>query len=190
MASWFKKDYKIPDDLIGKVVIVTGNCLQKTKTILFLYFFFFPIFISISIGANSGIGYETARDLLVANATVIMACRSSERANEAIETLKKETNKDSITFLQLDTSNLDSVRKYVTAFLEKFDRLDILINNAGMLAKFGETTQSKEGFNMTFATNYLGPFLLTRLLIPVLRKMRSIAYCKRVFLCPQICING
>jgi len=99
-----------------------------------------------------------------------MACRSSERANEAIETLKKETNKDSITFLQLDTSNLDSVRKYVTAFLEKFDRLDILINNAGMLAKFGETTQSKEGFNMTFATNYLGPFLLTRLLIPVLRK--------------------
>ena len=73
-----------------------------------------------------------------------MACRSSERANEAIETLKKETNKDAITFLPLDTSNLDSVRKYVTAFLEKFDRLDILINNAGMLAKFGETTQSKE----------------------------------------------
>lgn len=118
-------------------------------------------------GANTGIGKETARDLLKRGAKVYIACRSLEKANEAKKQLVDETGYPDVYVRQLDLSSLKSVREFAKKFLEEEPRLDILINNAGVMACPKALTE--DGFEQQLGTNHLGHFLLTNLLLDRLK---------------------
>lgn len=119
--------------------------------------------VAIITGANSGIGYETARVLALKGADVVMACRNVQKANDAAEKIRRENPAGTIEVMQLDLADLDSVRQFAGAFLETHDRLDLLINNAGIMTPpYGKTVQ---GFETQFGVNHLGHFALTGLLI-------------------------
>ncbi len=122
--------------------------------------------IVIVTGANSGIGWDTARVLAQKGATVIMACRSMQRANPAAEQIKALNPSGTVIPMQLDLGNLESVRAFAAEFLAQYTRLDLLINNAGvMMPPYGKTTQ---GFEQQFGINHLGHFALTGLLLELL----------------------
>ena len=116
-------------------------------------------------GANSGIGKATAAALADMGARVILACRSEARANAAIHELMRTPHRD-LRFLPLDLADLDSVRAFASAFVAEYSSLDVLINNAGLLAR--GPAKTKQGFESSFGVNYLGHFLLTLLLLPPL----------------------
>jgi len=124
-------------------------------------------------GSNSGIGKATAKELAKLKARIIMACRSKERAEEAIREIKKETNNQNIEFMQLDLCSLNSVRKFANDFREMKIPCHVLINNAGVFY-FGShfigtsPTKTEDGFNVQWISNYLGHFLLTHLLLDIL----------------------
>ncbi|KAJ7222927.1 NAD(P)-binding protein [Mycena rebaudengoi] len=117
-------------------------------------------------GGNSGIGYETVKQLLLKNATVYLAARSPQRGAEAIEKLKSETKKQAI-FLELDLADLKSVRRAAEEFLAKESRLDILFNNGGVMNPPVEQLTA-QGYDLPFGTNVIGHFFLTELLLPAL----------------------
>jgi len=132
--KWTSVD--IPD-LMGKIVIVTG--------------------------ANSGIGYESVREFTRKGAEVIVASRDPIKAERSILNIKEEIPGAKLEFIELNLANLDSVRKFTEKFKSKYNSLDILLNNAGiMLIPFGKTV---DGFENTVGTNYLGHFALTGLLM-------------------------
>lgn len=124
--------------------------------------------ICIITGANSGIGKATAIGLAKMNATIVMMCRSKERGEEAQKEVIELTGNKKVDLLLCDLSSLESIRKFVSEFKSKYQKLHILINNAGvMLSKRGI---SVDGFEMNFAVNHLAPFLLTNLLLDALKK--------------------
>ena len=117
-------------------------------------------------GANSGIGYESAVALARKGARVVMACRSLDKAEQARADLLKRAPGASVDILHLDLGNLKSVRSFATTFNASYDRLDVLMNNAGiMIPPYGKTA---DGFETQFGTNHLGHFALTALLLPKL----------------------
>ncbi|MFH8729928.1 MULTISPECIES: oxidoreductase [unclassified Streptomyces] len=114
-------------------------------------------------GANSGIGYITARELARKGAHVVLACRSEERGTAALDRLRSEVPGAQAEFEQLDLGDLSSVRKFAGA-RGSGERLDLLINNAGVMAlPLGRTA---DGFETQFGVNHLGHFALTGLLLP------------------------
>ncbi|MFN2210270.1 MAG: SDR family NAD(P)-dependent oxidoreductase [Candidatus Promineifilaceae bacterium] len=118
--------------------------------------------VAVVTGANSGIGYETARALAEKGADVVMACRNLQKGNEAAEQIRALDPRGSVEVMQLDLADLDSVREFAEAFKAQHDRLDLLINNAGiMMTPYGKTAQ---GFEQQFGVNHLGHFALTGLL--------------------------
>lgn len=119
-------------------------------------------------GANSGIGYETAKDLARRGAKVILACRNEKLGNEAREKIVKYTKNDNVVFMKLDLSSLDSIRSFVRDFLKSEAKLDVLVNNAGAASLGNKYT--KDGIVNEMQVNYFGPFLLTVLLVPLLKK--------------------
>ena len=123
--------------------------------------------IVIVTGANSGIGKATARQLADLGATVVLACRCKERAEAALCELNCVEGR-CFDLLPLDLADLESVRAFAAAFAAKYDHLDALINNAGILGR--RRAETKQGFEMSFGVNYLGAFLLTMLLLPLLEK--------------------
>ena len=122
-------------------------------------------------GANAGIGLETAVDLAKRNARVILACRSVERGESAVVEVKERSGNDKVVFIQLDLASLDSVREFAAKILEEEPRIDILINNAGVVNNV--YTKSADGFELTFAINHLGHFLLTNLLLDRIKEAPS-----------------
>lgn len=123
--------------------------------------------IVIVTGANAGIGKATAAQLCDLGATVILACRCKARGEAAVQELSCVDGR-CMELMRLDLADLDSVRAFAAAFSQKYDRLDALINNAGILGRRRELT--RQGFEMSFGVNYLGAFLLTMLLLPLLEK--------------------
>jgi protochlorophyllide reductase len=131
-------------------------------------------------GASSGLGLETCRALAAHGATVVMACRSRQRAEAARQSLLTPTGGGSpgasagaspwgaLDLLDLDLSDLASVRSAAAEVADRYGRLDLLINNAGVMAP--PRTLSRDGFELQFATNHLGHFVLTLLLLPLLRQ--------------------
>ena len=118
---------------------------------------------AIVTGANSGLGYDTALELARHGAHVVLACRSRDKTEKAMEEMRKSAPQAQIEFMALDLSDLASVRNFAKAFLAKYPRLDLLCNNAGVMAlPFGKT---KDGFEMQIGTNHLGHFALTGLLL-------------------------
>lgn len=119
-------------------------------------------------GANSGLGYHNSLTLAQKGAKVIMACRNVSKANKAKADIEKEVPAANLEIMQVDLSSLKSVRQLAHDYLAKYNHLDILINNAGiMMPPYSKTD---EGFELQFVANYLGHFLLTGLLLPTLIK--------------------
>jgi NAD(P)-dependent dehydrogenase (short-subunit alcohol dehydrogenase family) len=119
--------------------------------------------VALVTGANSGIGYETARALAEHGAHVIMACRNEEKARRARDRLESELDRSSLELLDLDLADLVSVHRGAARVLATHARLDILINNAGVMGT--PYRQTPDGFELQMATNHLGHFALTGLLL-------------------------
>jgi NAD(P)-dependent dehydrogenase (short-subunit alcohol dehydrogenase family) len=120
-------------------------------------------------GANSGIGFETARTLCFKGARVFLACRSESKARIAMDTIRRERSDVHIDFVPLDLASLKSVRAFADEVAKRTpDGIDGLINNAGLMAPPRQLTE--DGFEMQLGTNHLGHFALTGLLLPQLAK--------------------
>lgn len=118
--------------------------------------------LAVVTGANSGIGYVTARELARRGAQVVLACRSRERALEAVRRMRAEVPDAHVEWRPLDLADLKSVRAFADGW--DHDRLDLLVNNAGIaMVPFARTA---DGFESQFGINHLGTFALTGLLMP------------------------
>jgi NAD(P)-dependent dehydrogenase (short-subunit alcohol dehydrogenase family) len=137
--QWTQSD--IPD-LSGKVIIVTG--------------------------ANSGIGYEAAKEFARKGARTILACRSMDKAQAALDQIKQEIPTATAEIMELDLASLASVREFAEAFKARYDQLDILVNNAGIM--WVPYQKTVDGFESQFGTNHLGHFALTGLLMDLVLK--------------------
>jgi NAD(P)-dependent dehydrogenase (short-subunit alcohol dehydrogenase family) len=118
-------------------------------------------------GGNSGIGYEALKELARLQATVIMASRSEAKATAAIEALLKEIPSATVVFKELQLADLSSIKRFSEEIKQEYDRLDFLINNAGVMYGPYQTTQ--DGFEHQLGTNHLGHFALTGQLLPLLQ---------------------
>jgi len=132
----------ITEDLTGKRIIITG--------------------------ANSGIGYEAAKALASYGAHVILAVRNQKKGEEAEDTIKSQNKAANVEVLSLNLADLESVRSFVQEYRARYETLDILINNAGVMVPPYQKTN--DGFELQFGSNHLGHFALTGLLLPLLKK--------------------
>jgi len=123
---------------------------------------------AIVTGATSGIGLETARVLAVKGAAVVMAVRNTAKGEAAAAKIKGENGNVTITVMEMDLANLASVRRFAESFTETHSRLDLLINNAGVMIP--PLTRTTDGFELQFGTNHLGHFALTGHLIGILQR--------------------
>jgi NAD(P)-dependent dehydrogenase (short-subunit alcohol dehydrogenase family) len=138
----FSPDKDIPS-LTGKVIIVTGG--------------------------NSGLGKESILQLAKHNPRqIIMAARSQSKAEAAIVEIETAVPGTKIAFLPLDLSSFNSIKKAAASVLQQYDRLDVLLNNAGLFGVPPGLTE--DGYEMQFGSNHMGPALFTRLLLPLLEK--------------------
>lgn len=119
-------------------------------------------------GANCGLGLETCRALLGHGATVLMACRSRSRGEAARSRLMNARHSGAVDLLDLDLADLESVRHCAALVTEQYGRLDLLINNAGIMAP--PRTLSRQGYELQFAVNHLGHMALTLALLPLMEQ--------------------
>ena len=142
MAKWTVED--MPDQA-GRTILVTG--------------------------ANSGLGLRSAEALASRGARVLMGCRNPEKAAVALEAVKKVAADAAPEIVPLDLADLDEVRVCAQRLTDELDQLDVLMNNAGVMAIPHQRTE--QGFEMQFGTNHLGHFALTGLLLPILRQAHA-----------------
>ena len=119
-------------------------------------------------GANSGVGLETTRQLVTQGGHVVMACRRPDAGEEVAQAF--EGLQGTYEVMKVDLADLQSVRDFAATFLAKYDRLDGLACNAGMVNMSGELQRTKDGLETTIGISYFGHFLLTELLLDVLKK--------------------
>jgi len=124
--------------------------------------------VCIVTGANTGIGKETALGLARLGATVVMVCRDRERGEAAQREIKQKSGNSNVDLMLCDFSSQNSIRQFVRDFTERHHRLDVLINNAGVVLR--QHSMTEDGLESTFAINHLGYFLVTNLLLDVLKK--------------------
>ena len=127
-------DRRLVADMRGKVVVITGG--------------------------NSGIGLAAAREIARRGATVVITARSERKGASAIDIIRRYSKNNASAVLPLDLASFDSIRAFADRLLKDYERLDVLVNNAGGLLSQRQLTQ--EGYEMTFGVNHLGHFLLTR----------------------------
>lgn len=127
--------------LVGKVVIISGG--------------------------NAGLGYETAKDLAARGARVILGCRDEGRGIAARDKIVAATGNQDVHYRHLDLASLKSVREFADDINKTEKRLDILINNAGAFAS--EFKKTEDGLLLEMQSNHFGPFLLTNLLLPLIK---------------------
>lgn len=151
---WRSHGFELADmpDLIGRVTLVTG--------------------------ANTGLGLETSLQMALANATVLMACRSSSKCDAAVREVTAAVaargSSGTARAVVLDLAKLRQVAEVADALLQELPRLDVLVNNAGLATQFPHRL-SEDGVELTFQVNYLGHFLLTTRLLPLLLAAGSAA---------------
>jgi NAD(P)-dependent dehydrogenase (short-subunit alcohol dehydrogenase family) len=121
---------------------------------------------AIVTGANSGLGLVTARELARAGASVVMACRNLDKGHAAIEQVRAAVPDAQVQLEELDLASLESVRGFAERYRATHDGLDLLINNAGVMAP--PRRRTADGFELQFGTNHLGHFLLTALLLDMM----------------------
>jgi NAD(P)-dependent dehydrogenase (short-subunit alcohol dehydrogenase family) len=113
-------------------------------------------------GGNAGIGKETAVGLARMGAHVVITSRNAERGRDAVVDIRQRSGNEAVDVMALDLARLASVREFAAAFLAQYDRLDVLILNAGLV--LGSRRVTEDGYETTFQVNHLGHFLLTELL--------------------------
>jgi NAD(P)-dependent dehydrogenase (short-subunit alcohol dehydrogenase family) len=118
-------------------------------------------------GGTHGIGYETARGLALLGASVLLVGRNAPRGVAAVASLQQQTGNTNISFLQADLSSLAEVRRLADQITKQYPHVHVLVNNAGGVN--AQRTVTADGLEATFVTNHLAPFLLTNLLLPVLK---------------------
>jgi len=144
--------------IIGKVYIPAKNSMVGKVVLV--------------TGANSGIGKETVRQLYHLGATIIMACRNEKKAQTAMkDILQSDDTNNRLVFLSLDLSDFTSVRAAATNVLNSHPKLDVLINNAGVMSSTQRTTV--DNYELCMQANHLGHFLFTLLLMPLLLKSNA-----------------
>ena len=121
-------------------------------------------------GANTGIGFETARVLAGRKARVLLGCRSEVKASDAIGRIRSISSDADLMWVPLDLTSLESIRK-AADIVQNEPRLDVLVNNAGVMIPPKETT--KDGFELQFGVNHLGHFALTGMLLDKLKATDS-----------------
>ena len=124
--------------------------------------------ICIITGANSGIGKATAIGLAKLDATIVMLCRDKERGESAQNEIIELTGNNNVDLFLCDLSSLKEIRNFAIEFKSKYQNLHVLINNAGVM--LSKKDISVDGFEMNFAVNHLAPFLLTNLLLDILKR--------------------
>lgn len=124
--------------------------------------------VAVITGGGRGIGVEIVKELLKCNMKVVMGIRKPEAATKLIETFKKEGISTDLDAFKLDVSSLKSVKNFASEVSAKYPEINLLINNAGVM--FGDFYLTEEGFENQLATNYLGHFYLSHLLMPNLKK--------------------
>lgn len=173
-----KKHVSLDREYVKDLLLKRMNYVQKKSNVDFNSEF--PLYGSISIvtGTTSGLGKEIARELYSFGSTVYITGRSVEKINDTIEEIKK-SYPNSIGTLEvgiLDTSDFDSVRDFVANYKLKYNSIDFLVNNAGIhyasypgdyVINYHEEIKSKHGYDLAFTTNYMGHFLLTKLMLPL-----------------------
>ena len=122
--------------------------------------------IAVVTGSNAGLGFHIATDLAGAGARVIMACRNEAKASEAANKIRRTSPRGTVETMTLDLADLSSVKAFSEQLLSTIDRLDILGNNAGLMAV--DESKTVDGFEMQFGVNHLGHFALTGLVLPLL----------------------
>lgn len=123
--------------------------------------------VAIVTGANSGLGYHTAEELARKGAAVTLVCRSQSRGEKALAEMQTNLPEATLELMLMDQSDLDSITKFSQQWLAKHDRLDLLINNAGVVQPpYGKT---KQGFELQVGTNLIGPYALTAYLLPAIK---------------------
>jgi len=124
--------------------------------------------IAVVTGSSSGIGYEAARVLANKGAELIIAVRNKEKGEKAVQKIQSQNSEAKVSLMILDLADLKSVEKFAKEYNENYSKLDLLINNAGvMMPPYGKT---KDGFELQFGTNHLGHFALTGHLLELLKK--------------------
>lgn len=118
-------------------------------------------------GGNSGIGREAAATLAALGAEVVITSRDPEKGEAALDYIRRTSDSDDAFVMSLDLANFESIRTFAVSFLDRFPRLEVLINNAGAILSDRQFTD--DGFEMTFGVNHLGHFLLTELLLDRIR---------------------
>lgn len=141
--------------IMGKVNRLASDISAAGKTI-------------VVTGCNRGIGRSTVVDLAKRGASIIMACRNVEAASKVADEIKSETGNVNISVIKLDLSSFASIQKAVDEINAKHEKIDVLINNAGIYGS-DERKITEDGNEMHFQSNHLGPFLLTMLLLPKLK---------------------
>jgi NAD(P)-dependent dehydrogenase (short-subunit alcohol dehydrogenase family) len=122
-------------------------------------------------GGASGLGQETARAMAAKGAHVVLAARDQAKLDEAAQTIREQTGSDTVETCVVDLASLDSVRACGKEAGERFEKIDLLINNAGVMAC--PQMETADGFEMQFGTNHLGHFVLTKHLLPLVRAGES-----------------
>ncbi|KAK9812671.1 hypothetical protein WJX72_001593 [[Myrmecia] bisecta] len=125
-------------------------------------------------GGNSGIGFAMCLALAKQGAKVVLAARNSKKGKEAEQMINDSLGTDNVEMMELDLAKFDKVRSFVKEFREKHDKLHVLVNNAGVHVPGGDAPETSgehtsEGFEITLATNYFGPMLMTHLLLDTLK---------------------
>lgn len=118
-------------------------------------------------GANSGIGYSVAKKMASENYKVILAVRDVQKGEDVAYQIRKDVRDCELSVVHLDLASLESVRTAANEILSAIDRLDVLVNNAGIFPM--KYMQTQEGYELAYGVNYLGPFLFTSLLIDLIR---------------------
>ena len=124
--------------------------------------------VCIVTGASAGIGKQTALGLARLGAAVVMLCRDRDRGEAARREIKQKSGNDTIELMICELGSQNSIRQFASEFKQRHDRLDVIINNAGVLLR--ERSLTQDGIETTFAINHLGYFLLTNLLLDLLKQ--------------------
>src|SRR5689334_6271075 len=119
-------------------------------------------------GANAGIGKETALGLAKMGATVVMVGRDRERVETARQEIAQQSGNDAVELMICDLASQTSIRRFASEFKQRHDRLDVLVNNAGVLLR--ERSLTEDGIESTFGINHLGYFLVTHELLDLLKR--------------------
>ncbi len=112
-------------------------------------------------GGNSGIGKEAAVSLATAGATVVITARNQAKGADALDEIRRRSGREHVEVMALDLADFASIRSFAAELLDRHDRLDVLVNNAGGI--LSDRVETAQGFEMTFGVNHLGHFLLTDL---------------------------